>query len=179
MRVLDTDGQRIAYVRQKLFKFKEEILVYRDKSKAEITHRIKADKVIDWSPKYTLYDANGIELAAAKREGARSLFNATYKIWLGDKEVGTLKERNVWVKFLDSFFSAIPIVEFFTGHILNPQYDLKDGSEQVIATLSKRPAFFEGFYSIEPGKISEYSEDQQLQIALLLMLIAVMERTRG
>lgn len=179
MRVIDADGQMIAYVHQKLFKFKEEIIVYRDQTKSQELYRIKADKIIDWSPTYSLYSPDGRVLASTKREGAKSLFNATYHLNIGETRLATLKEQNPWVKFLDALLGSIPLIDIVSGYFINPKYELKDDSGQIMTVLAKRPAFFEGFYEIEQGTIASHPEETQEYTALLLMLIAMMERYRG
>lgn len=179
MRVIDANGQNLAYVRQKLLKFKEEVVVFSDQTKTTELFKIKADKVIDWSPTYTLYDLHGNALASTKRSGARSLFNATYELNLQSKPVGTLKERNIWVKFLDALLGEIPILGIFSGYFINPKYDLRGADGQVIASLEKQPAFLEGYYNIENQQLTRFSEQEQFNICLLLMMIAAMERFRG
>lgn len=179
MRVVDNQGQELAYVRQKLFKFKEEINVYADRTKQQTLYTIKADKVIDWSPTYTLYNTASKPVASMKREGARSLFNSTYILSESDLQVGILKEQNPWVKFLDSIVGSIPIIEFFSGYVINPKYELRDHENQLIATVIKKPALFEGHYSIEDGLMSSFTDEEQMHVALLLMVIAMLERYRG
>lgn len=179
MKVIDSSGELLGYVYQKLLKLKEEILIYSDQTKQQVAYTIKADKVIDWSPTYTLYDSKQKVLASTKRRGSKSIFNATYEVTLNGKELGTLKEQNPWIKLFDTIFSMIPIVGIVSGYLINPKYDLKDNKGDVIATLIKKPAFLEGLYEITPGSLDKYSETEQKHLSLVLMLIATMERTRG
>ena len=179
MRVIDADQNIVGYVYQKLLKLKEEIIIYSDQTKSKVNYRIRADKVIDWSPTYTLYDDQDVALASTKRHGAKSILNATYDVFLKDKQIGTLREQNPWVKLADTLFSMIPIVGIFTGYLINPKYDFKDDKGNILATLVKKPAFLEGFYEIIPGEITKLPEKSQQELSLIIMMIATMERIRG
>ena len=53
--VTDSSGQQIAYVKQKLFKLKEAISVFSDETQTNISFKIEADRVIDFSAKYKFY----------------------------------------------------------------------------------------------------------------------------
>lgn len=179
MRVIDGAGQDIAYVRQKLLKLKEEVIVFSDRSKSTELYKIKADKIIDWSPTYTIYDPSGNALASTKRNGAKSLFNATYELNVGDKLIGTLKEHNPWVKFLDAILGEIPILGLVFGYFINPKYDIFSPDGTIIANFVKRPAVFEGYYTIENIALNKMDEKEQSLTVLLLMMIGALERERG
>ena len=47
--VEDAQGNTICYVKQKLFKLKEDIQVFSDPTKSRQIASIKANKIIDWS----------------------------------------------------------------------------------------------------------------------------------
>ena len=51
----DANGKMIAYVRQKMFKLKEDIQIFSDESKTKVNYRIKADKWLDFSTAYSFY----------------------------------------------------------------------------------------------------------------------------
>ena len=55
----DLSGKTIAYVRQKMLKFKEDIQVFSDESKTEVNYAIKADRWLDFSAAYAFYDGSG------------------------------------------------------------------------------------------------------------------------
>lgn len=179
MRVLDADQNIIGYVYQKLLKLKEEIIIYSDQTKSKVNYRIRADKVLDWSPTYTLYNDKEVAIASTKRHGAKSILNANYDVFLKDKQIGTLREQNPWIKLADTLFSMIPFVGIFAGYFINPKYDLKDEKGNVLVTLIKKPAFLEGFYEIIPGDITKLPEKSQQELSLIIMMIATMERIRG
>ena len=76
----DATGQTIAYVRQKMFKLKEDIIIYDSQEKTQINYRIKADRWLDFSAAYTFYDETGQDFGKIVRKGWRSIWKASYEI---------------------------------------------------------------------------------------------------
>jgi uncharacterized protein YxjI len=177
--VRDSNNQEVAYVHQKLFKLKEEIHVYSDQTKNKQIYSIRADRVLDWSPTFTLYDDSQKPIASFKRQGARSLLNATYDLSIGENHTAILTEQNPWVKLLDGVFEALPFIGWFSGYFLNPKYQLKDLQGNLLAILTKHAAFLEGFYTIDGDKIVNQDEKTQQALVMLLMAITMLERDRG
>lgn len=50
--VSDAAQQPVLYVKQKLFKLREKIEVFRDESRSQLLCTIQANKIIDWSARY-------------------------------------------------------------------------------------------------------------------------------
>ena len=55
--VNDAKGASVFYVRQKLFKLKEAVKVFKDNSQSDLQYEIKADRIIDFSAKYHFKDS--------------------------------------------------------------------------------------------------------------------------
>jgi uncharacterized protein YxjI len=55
-RVNDATGAEVAFVRQKLFKLKEEVQVFNDESRSQLNFTVKANKWLDFSAAYVFYD---------------------------------------------------------------------------------------------------------------------------
>ena len=72
----DAAGNSVFYVKQKLFKLKENIQVFRDESQSQLLFTIQADRIIDWSAKYHIRDTAGNELGAVRRHGMKSMWRA-------------------------------------------------------------------------------------------------------
>src|SRR5687767_13614299 len=101
--IRDANGSLMAYVKQKLFKLKEDINVYADENQTQLLFNIKADRVLDFSAKYNFSDARGNFLGSIKRKGMRSIFKANYEIYdPSDTQVMKINEENGWVKVVDS-----------------------------------------------------------------------------
>ena len=57
--VRDASGNLLGYVKQKMFKLKEDINVFADEGMTKHLFNIKADRVIDFSAKYNITDKIG------------------------------------------------------------------------------------------------------------------------
>ena len=176
--VTDAANENLFYVRQKLFKLKEAVKVYRDKSRSELLFEINADRIIDFSAKYQFTDPQGQALGAVGRKGMRSLFRASYDIYDGDTAVATLREEAVWKRLLEGTLGGIPLVGFVIIMLINPSYIVKNSAGDALFRLTKRPAVFEGKFSISKLKddLSEADETRALRAMLMLSLL---ERSRG
>lgn len=175
----DSQGNDVFYVKQKLFKFKEAIEIYNNAAKEQLLYTLKADRVLDFSPQFTLRNGNGEEVGTIVRHGARSIWKASYDISVHGSPYAHVREASAFVKVLDAFLGEIPILGLLTGYLFHPEYIVEDTSGRHVATLAKKPAFFEGVFELNDIAISEADEDKQNVVAALLMAVALMERTRG
>lgn len=179
--IRDAGGRDVFFVHQKLFKLKEDIGIYADSSKSHELFRMKADRIIDFSARYTFTDSStGMTNGAVKREGMRSLWKASYNIFGdGDQITHHIKEDNPMIKFLDALLQEVPIVGIFSGYFLNPSYTVYQmGTEAPVLRVHKRPAFFEGRFEIE--KVAEPSSPQEeTRLLLSVMMMTLLERMRG
>jgi len=176
--VRDANGQSIAYVKQKLLKLKEQVLVFRDESQNDLLYRIDADRMIDFSARYNFQDAGGTYLGSIGRRGMKSIWRAYYEIF---DQAGNLsyviQEEKVFVKVMDGLISSIPIIGILVGLFLNPTYLISNAAGDPIARLIKEPAFFEGKFRLE--RISPVSPSDEANILLSLMMMTLLERQRG
>ena len=67
--IQDADGSSVAYVRQKMFKLKEHVQVYKDQTRTEQIFTIKASKWLDFSASYQFTDNNERVLGRVVRRG--------------------------------------------------------------------------------------------------------------
>lgn len=175
--ITDASGELVFYVKQKLFKLKEEVTVFADAQQSRPLYRINADRVLDISARYHFTDVNGINLGSVKREGMRSLWKAHYNILDGDVLVMTIREEKPWVKVLDGLISQIPIIGLLSGYILHPAYQVSRIDDMVVMRLEKQPSFFESKFTIR--KQTELDEHGETRVLLSLMMMILLERARG
>ena len=174
----DAGGNVVAYVRQKMFKLKEDISIYTDESRTREIYRIKADRWLDFSAAYSFHDANGSEFGKIARKGWRSIWKAEYELIDQFSTVQyRIKEENGWVKVIDSLLGEIPILGIFTGYIFNPSYLVTNDKGQPIVRLKKEPSFFGRRFVID--KIGSMDNDDDDRIMLGLMMMILLERRRG
>lgn len=176
--VTDATGAEICYVRQKLFKLKEAIEVFTDSTRSEKLCEIRADRIIDFSAKYTFYDRNNQPFGAIKRQGLKSIWRSRYEIHDHETPEMLIQEENAWTKVMDGFFGELPLIGMFSGYLFHPTYlvsRIADNAPQV--RIAKQPAFFEGRFILEA--LASIEEGDQLRIVLATVLMVLLERSRG
>jgi len=175
---IDATGATVAYVRQKMFKLKEAITVYSDTSKSDILFTIKANKWLDWSAAYAMFDANGTEIGKIARKGWKSMWKAEYEIIdQNGKQQYKVQEASAWTRIADSLVGEIPVVGFFTGYMFHPTYNVTDTNGDIVAKLKKKPSFFGKEFTVE--KLSEIDPDDKERVMLGLMMMILLERRRS
>ncbi len=177
-RATDANGELIAYVRQKMFKFKEDIQIYSDEQRVNLIYRIKANKWIDFNTMYSFYNELEEELGSVGRKGWASLWKATYEIFdPRRKQDFLIKEENAWAKVLDGLLGEIPILNFFTGYLFNPKYIVTRTDGQEVVRIAKEPSFFGRNFTIT--QLGDISEEEEVELLLGLMMMILLERRRG
>ena len=175
--VTDVGGSLLFYVKQKLFKLKEEVTSFADREQTRPLYKINADRVLDFSARYHFTDAAGNGLGSVKRQGMKSIWKARYDILDGEEIVMTIAEESPWVKVLDAVLEGIPIVSLFAGYLLHPKYLVSRADGTPVLRLKKEPAFFEGKFSLQ--KLAEMGQGEELRALLSLLMMILLERARG
>jgi hypothetical protein len=178
IRITDANGHMLGYVKQKMFKLKEDIRVFTDESQTEQIFGIRADRVLDFSAKYNFTDASGNLYGSIRRKGMRSLWKTHYEIY-DEREnlVMEIHEENAWVKVIDGLVGEIPVVGMFTGYLFNPAYLITRAGGTVVARLQKQPAFFEGKFQLTQQSLMDETEETRVLLSVLAM--TMLERSRG
>lgn len=175
----DKNDNTIAYVRQKMFKLKEDVVVFNNESKAEELFRIKADRWLDFNANYSISETRtGESLGKIGRRGMKSIWKSTY---IGMDKHGsedyTIHEDNGWVKVWDSMIGELPVIGMFTGYILNPSYTLTDKEGNKIFQLKKMPSFFGRKFMLQ--KFADVPDNDESRLILSFMMMVLLERARG
>ncbi|SIQ28207.1 hypothetical protein SAMN05880574_10973 [Chryseobacterium sp. RU37D] len=177
--ITDRHGNYVAYVRQKMFKFKEDVIVFNDESKSKELFRIKANQWIDFNASYSLNEiATGKNFGRLARKGMRSLWKASYDILdANDQPKFKVQEDNALVKVFDNFVGEIPIIGIFTGYFLNPSYTVTgiDGKEYF--KLKKMPSFFGRRFQLD--RLIDIDDNDESSVILSLLMMTLLERARG
>ena len=177
--VNDSSGRLLYYVKQKAFKLKEAVTVFSDAEQTRPEFRMAADRILDISARYDFTDMQGAPLGALQRQGMRSIWRAHYDILRDGAHVMSIREENPWIKLVDGILGDIPLVGLVAGYILHPTYRVTSAADEqtVLLRVRKRPAFWEGKYTLEkPGSLD--GVDSQLAL-LSVMMFLLLERTRG
>lgn len=175
--VTDSTGQMLMFVKQKMFKLKENVEVFRDEGRTNLMFRIQADRVIDFSANYHFTDASGNDWGAVRRKGMRSFWAAHYQVMQDNQVDMEINEENPFKKVLESILGEIPVLGFIAVYLLNPSYIVTRPDGTPLLRLTKKPAFFEGMFELE--KLNDMPEDDELRSLLALMMLCLLERARG
>ncbi len=176
--IRDANGNLLGYVKQKMFKLKEDINIFADETQTQQQFNIKADRVIDFSATYNFTDRQGNKIGSIKRQGMRSLWKANYDITdANGNPVFKINEDKGWVKVVDALVGEIPLVGMFTGYIFNPAYIISRTNGTAVARMQKQPAFLEGKFQI--SQLGELSPTEETQVLLGSLMLTLLERRRG
>lgn len=179
IRVTDADNKTVCYVKQKLFRLKEAVNVYRDESREKILCEIKADRIIDFSANYNFYDESGETFGSVKRKGMRSIWKAHYEVYDDQQQhTATIQEENPMAKVMDSFLGEIPLVSLFSGYMFHPKYGLTpNGGDSPVMRVTKQPSMWEGVFKID--KLGEMDPVEELRGLMAFLMMLLLERSRG
>lgn len=177
--ITDKNGNYVAYVRQKMFKLKEDVIVFNDESKTQELFNIKANQWIDFNASYMMTDlVNGKKFGRLARKGVRSIWKSRYDIIdENDQPKYQINEDNGWVKVFDSFIGEIPIIGLFTGYFLNPSYTVKDNAGKEYFRLKKMPSLVGRRFQLE--RLIDIDDEDESLVVLSFLMMVLLERARG
>jgi len=177
VKVVDATQQTVLYVRQKALALREDVRVFSEEAQQNLLYQINADRIIDWSAKYAIRDASGMQLGSIQRKGMRSIFNTDYRIVdPNGSEVGRIREESAWTKIIDGLVGEVPVVGWLLTMLINPAY-LVEYQSQTVLRLAKRPAFFEGKFEMQ--KLGELDDEAEKLLLPSVLMMLMLERQRG
>lgn len=173
----DANGNSIYYVREKIFSWRDIIMVYRDESKAELLYELRSNKLIDFQQTFTITDRTGKVIGKVRRKSIKSLWRSTFNLMdPNDVQDHTIKEKNPWVKFWDGLFGELPLIGILSGYIFNPAYILRNDQDEPVFEIVKEPSFFGRKFTV--NKLTQREVDDE-RFVLSLMLMVLIERRNG
>ncbi|WP_042722952.1 hypothetical protein [Flavobacterium sp. B17] len=177
--IMDKNGNYVAYVRQKMFKLKEDVIVFNDESKSKELFRIKANQWIDFNASYSLTEiATGRNFGRMARKGMRSIWKASYDVLdANDQPKFKIQEDNAWVRFFDGMVGEIPLIGMFTGYFLNPSYTVTGIDGKAYFKLKKMPSFFGRRFQLD--RLIDIDDEEESLVILSLLMMTLLERARG
>ncbi|WP_312194879.1 hypothetical protein [Epilithonimonas vandammei] len=177
--ITDRNGNYVAYVRQKMFRLKEDVIVFSDESRTKELFNIKANQWIDFNASYMMTALlTGKKFGSLARKGVRSIWKARYDIIdEKDKPIYQINEDNGWIKVFDSFLGEIPILGMLTGYFLNPSYTVKDNAGKEYFRLKKMPSLVGRRFQLE--RLIDIDDEDESLVVLSFLMMVLFERARG
>ncbi len=162
-RIFDPAGTLQFYIKQKAFKLKEEINIFRDEAQTDTRLTIKARTISDRSGAYDIVDASsGETIGGAKRHGLKSMFRDEWSILdSGGGEAGKVVENaSVPMLLLRRFIPIIP-----------QKYSVTWGGSDV-GSINQRFNLFGLTYDVD-FSAGGGAFDPRLGVALTVLLLAI------
>lgn len=177
--VVDAAGREILYVRQKLMKLRDKIHVFADSSQGQELYEINADRILDWSARFVFTDPSGRTVGAIQRQGARSIWKATYDIQdAAGRDLFTIVEEQPWLKVIDYFVEEIPLVGIFSGYLFSPTYGVQSKSTgQTALRITKRRTLLSKTFVID-NLAGTLPESEEIATLLGILIMVLHERRR-
>ena len=112
IRIYDKDKKKLLYyVKQKAFKLKEDIIIYKDESFNQVFLRIKAESILDLGTKYNIYKIQNdqeIKIGSIKREFIKSIWRDSWKILdIQNQEIGYIQEDSLFKALLRRYLTNL------------------------------------------------------------------------
>ena len=178
IKVTDSTGETVCYVKQKMFKLKEAVNVFRDESQKVKLCELKADRMIDFSANYHFFDTSGESFGGLRRKGMRSIWKAHYELMdESDQHLATISEENPMAKILDSMLGEIPLMGAFSGYLFHPKYLMSSLNNEPLLRLEKQPAMWEGKFKVD--KLADIDPVDELRSLMGFLMMTLLERQRG
>lgn len=177
--VTDATGREILYVRQKLLKLRDKIRIFADSSESQELYEINADRILDWSARFVFTDPQGRTVGAVQRQGARSLWKATYDIQDAEgRDLFRIIEEQPWLKVVDYFLEEIPFVGIFSGYLFSPTYGVQRlATGQTDLRVTKRRTFLSKTFVIDL-LAGHLPEPEEVATVLGILIMVLHERRR-
>jgi len=177
--VNDPAGAPVCYVKQKLFRLREKIELFKDSSRTQMLATIEADRIIDWSAKYSFKAPAGGTFGSVGRRGMKSIWRAHYEVFppTGGGPAFTIREENPMAKVIDALLGQIPVVGLFTGYMIHPKYIATRADGTPVMRLTKVPSLLERRFTID--QLSSADDGEQAALVMSFLMMILLERSRG
>jgi len=161
--IYDASGQLIGYSRQKAFRLREDIRVYRDESRQDEILLIKARNILDGWGIYDIIDsASGELLGTWKRQLWKSMLRDQYSLHdAAGTQIGVLAEDNMTLALLR---------RFVFGALLPQGYRVMLG-DRAVAEIRQR--FNPFMMKVDVTMAADCGLDSRLILAVGILLVAL------
>ena len=173
----ETPGQAICFVRQRMFKFKEDIRFYTDERRSLELMRIKARQRFDPRARYDVTAADGSKIGEMQKVFGASLLRSTYRLYdATGQEVDTATERNLLVALFRRLVGFVPYLENVANWLPIPYHFvfLRDGAE--LGSHRRHLWKIRDVYTIDLSGDPDRTVDRRLILAVAVGMDALQAR---
>lgn len=171
------DGTPVAYVRQKAFALKEELIFSADERSPQPVMTMKARQRFDPRATYDVRAPDGTLIGTVRKAFGASLLRSTYVLSNAeDVEIATAHERKMWVALFRRLIGAVPYVGDFANWLPIPYDFVFFDGDQELATHSRRRGKFKDTYDVDMSADTQRKLDRRLVLAIAVGLDALQAR---
>jgi uncharacterized protein YxjI len=173
----DSPGPPFCFVRQKMYKFKEDIRFYADESRSHELLRIKARQRFDPRARYDVTAGDGTKIGEIQKVFGASLLRSTYKMYdATGNEVALATEQNLAVALFRRVVSFIPFIENFSDWLPIPYHFVFKRNETVLGSHRRHMWKFVDAYTIDLSADPARTIDRRLILAIAVGMDALQAR---
>jgi uncharacterized protein YxjI len=173
----EAPSDSFCFVKQKTFKFKEDIRFYTDQSRTEELLRIKARQRFDPAARYNVTDSAGQTIGAIQKVFGKSLLRSTYKIYnASEQEVATVTEESQAVALLRRAVGFVPYLDEVANWLPIPYNFVFLRGETLLGTHKRRLFKIKDTYDIDMTADSDRTVDRRLVLAIAVGMDALQAR---
>ncbi len=170
-------GDPICFVKQKTFKFKEDIRFYTDASRAEELMRIKARQRFDPSARYDVTDSAGQTIGAIQKVFGASLLRSTYKLFdSSGQQTATVMEESQVVAAVRRLVGFVPYLDSVANWLPIPYNFLFLRGDIVLGSHKRRLFKISDAYDIDMTADPDRTIDRRLVLAIAVGMDALQAR---
>lgn len=170
-------GERICFVEQKRFKFKEDIRFYTDETKQEELLRIKARQRFDPAATYDITDEAGTKFGEIQKVFGKSLLRSTYRINdASGKELAICTEKSMAVALIRRAVGFIPYIDNISDWLPIPYHFVFMRGEEIIGENTRHTWKIRDVYTIDMTRDAQRTLDRRLVLATAVGMDALQAR---
>ncbi len=170
-------GERLCFVEQKRFKFKEDIRFYTDESKTQELLRIKARQRFDPRATYDVTDDLGMKIGEIQKVFGASLLRSTYRMCNANgEEIAITTEKSLGVALARRIVGFIPYVENVADWLPIPYHFVFKRGEQIIGQNTRQLWKIRDNYDIDMSADTDRVLDRRLVLAIAVGMDALQAR---
>jgi len=175
--VPEAAGEKVCFVEQKRFKFKEDIRFYSDESKSRDIMRIKARQRFDPRATYDVTDELGGKIGSIQKVFGASLLRSTYRLNdSADSELCICTEKSLGVALFRRAVGFIPYIGNYADWLPIPYHFVFKRGEQVIGTNTRHTWKIRDVYTLDMTSDAQRTVDRRLVLAIAVGMDALQAR---
>ena len=173
----DTPGRIFCFVKQKMFKFKEDVRFFTDETMSTEIMRIKARQRFDPTATYDVTAPDGTVIGKFSKVFGASLLRSTYKLFdANGQEVAIATEQNLLIALFRRLVGFIPNLGNFANWLPIPYHFVFKRGEEIIGHHKRQLWKFKDTYTLDLTADSAKSLDRRLVLAIAVAMDAFQAR---